>query len=504
MLRFLRRGQRWVTALFVIGVGGVFVFFLGLGGPLQTGGSAEVVRVGDLRFDLRAFERARAERTQDYERALGDDFQPERFRDAIESATIQSLVDRAILALEAERLGLRVSKDEIAGAVLASQAFRDEEGRFDRVAFESWAEYEYGNQRNFIRDQRLRLLSRKMLRFLYEQGDVTEAEVREVARRGLQEVRFAFVVLDGDSGSEDVAVSEEEVQEAARTRGEELRAAYEEQEERFDVPEQVRARHILFRVPEDAPEDEVAAVRERVEAVREELEGGADFAALAKEHSEDASTREDGGDLGFFQRGQMVPAFEEAAFALPPGELSEPVRTPYGFHLIRQEAHIEAKQRAFEEVREQLARELLLEERSREAAERLAGELARAIRDGASLEEAARAAGLTLERTGWMQRRTDGFVPGLGAAPELLASAFVLPPGTSSPRIFRVKDRRALLQVLERSEPEAEEVEKVVEQRAGELREQRRQAQIQTWVEARRAELRESGDLSVNLEAIRG
>ena len=100
--------------------------------------------------------------------------------------------------------------------------------------------------------------------------------------------------------------------------------------------EEVRARHILFRVPEDASAEEVAEAKARAEQARARIvEGGEDFGLVAEALSEDPSTAKDGGDLGWFGRGRMVKSFEDAAFSAEPGEVVGPVRTPFGWHLIQ-------------------------------------------------------------------------------------------------------------------------------------------------------------------------
>ncbi len=98
----------------------------------------------------------------------------------------------------------------------------------------------------------------------------------------------------------------------------------------------VKARHILLKVPAEGDDAEEAAVRERVRSILAEIRAGASFKEMAVQHSEDA-TAEDGGDLGWFEQGSMVPSFEEAAFSLEKGQISEPVRTPFGWHLIQLE-----------------------------------------------------------------------------------------------------------------------------------------------------------------------
>jgi len=116
----------------------------------------------------------------------------------------------------------------------------------------------------------------------------------------------------------------------------EIRDFYTANAERFVRPEEIHARHILVKVAKDADEATRQAARARIEAIRAEAEGGADFAELAREHSEGPSAPQ-GGDLGFFGRGRMVKPFEEAAFALEPGAISEPVQTVFGYHIIKVE-----------------------------------------------------------------------------------------------------------------------------------------------------------------------
>ena len=169
---------------------------------------------------------------------------------------------------------------------------------------------------------------------------------------------------------------------------------------------------------------------------------------------------------------------------------------------IRVEEHQQAQHEPFEAVREELAREILEGEATREVARALAEKIAASIREGRSLEQAARAEGLTLERSGWLDRQGEGFVRGLGAAQDLLATAFTLSPGESSPRIFEVGDKLALLQVLERQMPEEADAEGGVAIERGQLRNQKLTLMARSWINARRAALIESGDLAIDLSRI--
>jgi peptidyl-prolyl cis-trans isomerase C len=115
--------------------------------------------------------------------------------------------------------------------------------------------------------------------------------------------------------------------------GEESKAFYDNHPDLFKQPEQVRARHILIKVDPGADESSKVEARAKLEKIQKRLRKGEDFGALAKEVSEDPSSVK-GGDLGYFKRGQMVKAFEEAAFSLKPGEVSDIVETEFGYHLI--------------------------------------------------------------------------------------------------------------------------------------------------------------------------
>jgi parvulin-like peptidyl-prolyl isomerase len=342
-----------------------------------------------------------------------------------------------------------------------------------------------------------------MLRLLNDQPQVSQGEVQEAVRRQLQEIRIAFVALDTSAAPEGAEIDPEDVALALEARASEIEQLYEDAGTRYDAPEQVRARHVLIEVPRGAEETAIEAARARAQGARERIEAGEEFAAVAAELSGDAGSKGRGGDLGFFARGQMVSEFEAAAFALEPGGLSDLVRSDYGFHVIRVEERREALHRPLEEVREELATELLRREVASARAHEIADQLAAAVTEGRSLEQAARGEELTLERSGWLTWRPDGFVPGLGAAQDLLAAAFALEPGQSAPRIFDVGDKLALVQTLERKEPGDEEIENRLEETRERLLAEKRNTRAEAWINARRTELIDADALRVDLESVR-
>lgn len=124
----------------------------------------------------------------------------------------------------------------------------------------------------------------------------------------------------------------------------------------IEVPEQVRAKHILFRLPQNATEDDKKKVIEKANNIIKLLKDGADFGEMAKIYSDDPGTKSKGGDLGFFGKGRMVKPFEDAVFSMKVGEISNPVQTNFGIHIIKLEERKEAKYKPFETVKEQVVK----------------------------------------------------------------------------------------------------------------------------------------------------
>jgi peptidyl-prolyl cis-trans isomerase D len=198
--------------------------------------------------------------------------------------------------------------------------------------------------------------------------------------------------------------------------------AYNDRFDEFSTPEQIRASHILLTL-EGKEEGAVSAQAADLVA---KARAGADFAALAKEFSEDEGTATAGGDLDYFTRGRMVPEFDQAAFALEVGEVSDPVKTAYGFHVIKVTDKKPVITQTLEEVRPQLSEQIALE-RAQEQAIDLAENLERLIGSAADLDRVAAAQGLMVQETGFFARDEPIFT--LGAAPELADRVFSLEAG---------------------------------------------------------------------------
>src|SRR6056297_38958 len=171
---------------------------------------------------------------------------------------------------------------------------------------------------------------------LNQQG-MSEQELKQELAKQMTKVQF-----EEDKFGDQVTVDSSEVREY-----------YEENQEQFEQPEQIRASHILIQVEEDASEADKAAAKERLQAAKERIANGEEFSKVAREVSEGPSS-ERGGDLNYFGRGQMVPEFEQAAFNMEVGEVSDIVETSFGFHLIKLTDYKESEKASFSEVKENI------------------------------------------------------------------------------------------------------------------------------------------------------
>jgi len=502
MLRILREGQRWIMGIVVLVVGAGFVFFIGVGGPLVGATSDVVVQVGDHEFGRRELERVRARQEEQLRQQLGDQYDQKLVDERLnlDAVAANQLAQFAILASEGERLGLRVTDEELRELIRRIPDFQEEDGKLSLERYRGFVSYEYGTERLFLRDLRMQLLAQKTLSLLASGSNVSEPEARDALRRRLEGVKLAYVAIDTTVLPDGFEISDAQVDELIAKDEPRLRKFYDDNPQRYHKSEQVHARHVLLRVPKDATPDQTAVIEKRMLDLRARLEQGEDFAVIASEASEDPGSKDRGGDLGFFGRGQMVPAFEAAAFGLEPGGLSPVVRTDFGFHVIRTEEKKPAEDTSYEQAQREIARELVSQDVAKREAQKRADAISAAVKSGKSVEDAARDERLTLERTDKLQRRPDGFVPGLGQVDDLLDVAFALPEDApSSPRIFEAGQKLVLVQVLEHSRPTPEEIAQQLPAERQRLEREKSQLAQQAWIDARRKELEAAGELRIDL-----
>jgi peptidyl-prolyl cis-trans isomerase D len=504
MLRILRKGSRAVLWVVIIGVGGVFVLYLGFqGGFSPANGSAVVVRAGNVSFEGRDLERVRLGMEERYREALGAQFDPEAARGFLVDSAAGALLRSALLAWQGAEMGLTVSDEEVR-EYLRGNGLTDASGRLDRDAITNYAEREFGSVRRFQERLRGDLLAEKTSRLIRDSASISDPEALDALRYQLEEVTIAAVKLDGSSLPADLEVPEEAAKALLQKDPERVRKAYEQRRSEFDRPEQARLRHILARF-EPADEAAKAAAKQRIDAIRERIQGGADFADVAIEVSEDPATKQQGGDLGWIRRGGVVKPLEDAAFAQAPGALGEVIETPQGFHLVRVEERQSARVVPFEEAQEQIAGDLARVDASAAAARAQAEAFAKAVSEGQNLVDLARDKGLPILRPEALHRRADGYVPEIGVAPELLSAAFTLSAEKPSDATLHSGGENVfvLIQLLEKKTPTEEELTQGLAQMRDQISEQRRSAIETLWLSELRDRLSENNELVYDVAAFR-
>ncbi|WP_372012731.1 peptidyl-prolyl cis-trans isomerase [Pseudoxanthomonas sp. 10H] len=256
-----------------------------------------------------------------------------------------------------------------------------------------------------------------------------------------------------------------------------LRKRYEEERARFVEPEQRLASHILVRVDAGADEATRKAAEEKAQRLADQARApGADFAALARANSEDPGSRDSGGDLGWVERGAMVAPFEEALFAMQAGEVRGPVKTDFGYHVLQLRELKAGAQVAFEQAREELAREQAQADRERAFSD-LTGRLTDLVyQNPSSLAPAAEQVGLQVQKLGPFTREDT---LGIGASPEVKKAAFsenLIEDGTASDPIQLGPEHAVVIRVLEHTPEQPRPLEEVREQVVAAVRADRQQA----------------------------
>jgi len=420
----------WIKAAFLTIVV-VFVFW-GVG-AVVGGKSGEVVaRINGEVLTPAQLQRAYKNLQDAYRQLAGEAFTPE-LEEALQlrHRAFEELVRATLLRQEAEKLGLQATDGELREAIRSLPGLGDGQVGFDRERYVRLLRVSGYKPAEFEASQRVGLLVRKLEALLLAGVRPTDAQVRHWYEFENEKAVLRFVRVRASDFLAQAEPSEQEVRayyeghgdafrEPERVRAElvvysdaafeaggepsegEIEQYYADHRAEYEKPEQVRARHILFRVPPGADEAVRAEKRKQAEGALARLRNGEDFAALARELSDDSS-KENGGDLGFFTREQMVPPFAEAAFSLQPGETSGVVETQFGFHIVRVEEKRPGESTPLAQVREEIRSGLRREKASALRRERAAADAQRA-KEGASLGALAVAAGLRLETIGPLAR----------------------------------------------------------------------------------------------------
>lgn len=450
MLQTIReRAQGWIAWAIVVLISIPFALW-GIQSYLGIGGEPVVASVNGVDITQRAFDyKYREVRAQLRER-LGAAYRPGLFDEKTLRAKVLDQMIRDNLLLQVSHdMGLRASDQEVRALIVANPAFQ-KDGRFDDATYQRALRLRGMRPPEFENGLRQQIVSTQLGRAVVASAFVTGKELDQAIRLQGQERNISYFVVPKDRFKTDGKLTDQQIDAYYRAHQarfkvpervklqylllnaasmapketpseDDLRQLYESEIDRFTQPERRNVRHILITVDPNADAAKAEAAKARIIAIRKRIESGADFAEVAKEVSEDPGSAAQGGDLGFIEKGLMDPAFDQAAFALKQGQLSEPVRTRFGYHLIEVTKIDPVKVKPFAEVKDQLlaqAKKRQSEGAYYDLAEKLAN---LTFESPDSLEPAAKALGLEVQTTGWIER---GGGKGIFASPKVIAAAF--------------------------------------------------------------------------------
>ena len=487
MLDVLRKRKRSWLVLLLLGVGVLAFVMVGVG---PQGGQDQVVTIAQVNGEEithTELERDYYRMLQTYRQLAGGRLSPADIEALnLRGQLLEELIDQRLLLQAARGLGLRVTDQELAEGITGNPAFHVG-GRFDKDVYERTLRGQGLTPGEFEARQREALVIGKLRDLVQHSIPVTAAEVEERYRLDNEEIALGFVRFRTDDFLGEVTLEDEEIREYYDRNGPllreplKVRAAYvaysvdrfaadvqvsdEDVQAYYDVyrdrrfrrPEGVKFSQIFFPAPaqETTPEAQEEA-RKRLEEVRKQAEDGADFAELAKRHSQDESAAQ-GGDMGFVGRGQLTPPLDTALFALAENEVSGVVESALGLHLLKAVEKREAGFVELAEVRGEIV-ETLERERGGARAARAAEEDRERVLDGATLADAASKRGLQVSETRLF--RPGESLEEIGDLDEFYRVALSLGPDRIGSVVFD-SDALYLLQVSEGIEPAVPPLEEV-------------------------------------------
>jgi peptidyl-prolyl cis-trans isomerase D len=458
MLDRMRRHKGWLKWSLALVVLTFVVFYIPDFLQPQTTATAgaspgEVIaEVGGREVTVADFQSAYQSQLQAYRNQFGEGINDSLLRQlGVEQQVLRQLIEEHLATIEAERQGIRVTDDELAEQIMSFPVFQEGGQFIGDARYREFlqaqnppltvAQFEEGLRRSLMNDRLRTALTDWMA--------ISDAELEREYKTRNEKVKLQVVALTANTFRDKVSVSDAEVAAHFEANKEEYRVGeqrkvkyllldldqarqrvsvtpneiqrdYNQNIQQYQTPEQIRASHILLKT-EGKSED---AVRKQAEEILKQVKAGGDFEALAKKYSEDEPSKEQGGDLDYRTRGSLVPEFETAAYALKPGEVSDLVKSSFGFHIIKLVDRRPEVTRPLEEVRQEIQERLLTQKASQQVADR-ATELANRIKSAGDLDKVGIEIGSKVQFSQLFTR--DSPIPGLGVSPQAADAAFGLP-----------------------------------------------------------------------------
>ena len=377
------------------------------------------------------FRRVYQQQMQAYRSSYGGNIDERLLKQlGVDQRIVQQLIEEEAALAEANRLGITASDAEVRERILSLPAFQENGQFIGDTRYRQLLRMQNPPMRpdEFEGQVRRGIIVEKLQAALTGWQTISDTEVQKEFTRRNEKVKLAVLNFPADKFREGVTATDAEIakyfedhketfrvpekrkirfltvdQEGIRAKqtvtGQQIERHYNDNIQQYSTPEQVRASHILLKT--EGKDD--AAVKKQAEEILAKAKSGADFAELAKKYSQDESNASKGGDLDYFGRGQMVPEFDAAAFAMQPGQISDLVKTQYGYHIIKLVDKKPATQRPLAEVRAQIEDQLKLEAAQTQA-QKTADEIAKELKKPADFDTVARRHSLQVTESGFFQQ----------------------------------------------------------------------------------------------------
>jgi peptidyl-prolyl cis-trans isomerase D len=467
----------WIVKILFAVIIFIFVFAFGMSG-LNNSGDPTVATVNGQTISRAEYEQMYQRASENLRRSNPDLPSAQLRSPEFKQMVLGQLISEKLLLDQAQKLGIRASDKEVAQGIASVAAFKGPNGNFDKQRYLAALNEIRMTPAEFEKSYRQDLTMQRVKDAVGASADVSEAQARQIFNWIGEKARLDYIEVLPTDFRKDVKVDEAEIeayykanpdrfkipaQVTLRTLAftpaylakfqtvtdDEIQKYYAANKDALQDPVQIHARHILVTVKDSDSEAAKKKAKERIDKIYKEAKAGADFAKLAKNNS-DGPSAANGGDLGWFGKGAMVPDFEKAAFALKKGEVSEPIRTQFGWHVIKVEDKKEGTTKTLEEARDEI-KNRLAEEKASDKANDLLDQATDRLVSGMSLTNIASELGLETETTEPMPAQYLAQTFGMSA--DAAKAVADLTPGTAYKSPVAVHGGYMLVEKVENTPP---------------------------------------------------